>query len=400
MRVLIVCQYYYPENVVIAPIAEELAKRGHEVSVITGLPNYGYPDILPGYKKMRFETINHVKVYRVKLHPRKTGTVNLVLNYLSFWKNSVSFIKRFHEDFDLVYSMCLSPITAISSANVYSKKHNVPHILHCLDLWPESPVATGAIKRDSFVYKILFRLSKNIYSKTSRILISSPSFESYLRNTIGLKDKDIRFVPQPPLVMENKAGPIVYDGKFNIVYAGNIGTLQMVEEFVKAVFLLPIEYKDVQFHIIGSGQRLNEVLSLIKRYSLEKKVIYHGLVPSEEVGRYLKGAELIFMGLKFESDSAVSKTIPNKVISDLYFGKPIVASISGDGEKVLASANGSFFAGGTPEEIETALEEALSSSKGKLEEMGKNNRDYFDKHFSFSKVMDQLEEEFKDNKKE
>lgn len=398
MRILIVCQYYYPENVVIAPIAEEFARRGHEVTVVTGLPNYGYPGILPGYKKNTVETINHVKVYRVSLHARKKGKINLILNYLSFWFHSVSFLKRFKEKYDIVYSMCLSPITSVSGANVYAKKHHVPHILHCLDLWPESPVATGAIKRDSAAYKILFRLSRNIYSKTTRVLISSPSFESYFRDVLKLPDLDISFVPQPPLVKASSGNAIVYDGSFNVVYAGNIGTLQMVEEFVKAISLLPKDCS-AEFHIIGSGQRLSEVLSLIKRYSLEKSVIYHGIVSSEEVGRYLEGADLIFMGLKNEIDSPVSKTIPNKVISDLYFGVPIVASIAGDGEKILQEAGGALFAGGSPEDISQALLLASNTSKEKLDEMGRNNKKFFEERFSFSKVIDQIEEEFKDIKK-
>ena len=140
MRLLIICQYYYPENFVITNIAESLVKEGHSVDVLTGKPNYGYGYILPEYKNITEEVINGVNVYRVNIYPRKHSRLSIIRNYLSFWKNSKKWVRRCKEKYDRVFSMSLSPITICSAGNLYSKKYGVPHVIHCVDLWPESVI--------------------------------------------------------------------------------------------------------------------------------------------------------------------------------------------------------------------------------------------------------------------
>ena len=138
MKILAVCQYYYPENIVFTNVCEELVKLGHDVTVLTGKPNYGYGQIIPEYKKVKFEVINGVKVHRVNLIARKKSRLSIIKNYLSFWANSKKWVRNCKEKFDIVYSMSLSPVTILSAGNLYKKKHHVKHVVHCVDLWPES----------------------------------------------------------------------------------------------------------------------------------------------------------------------------------------------------------------------------------------------------------------------
>ena len=182
MKILVVCQFYYPENFVITRIAEKLAEYGHDVTVLTGKPNYGYGYILPGYENIDSEIINGVKVERVNLKPRKTSRKSIIDNYLSFWKNSKKWVKKCKTKYDVVYSMSLSPVTILSAGNLYKKKFVVPHIVHCVDLWPESVLVTNAVKKNSLIYKILYRWSKKLYSKADEILIGSPAFELFKTN--------------------------------------------------------------------------------------------------------------------------------------------------------------------------------------------------------------------------
>ena len=181
MKILIVSQHYYPENFTITKIAEELFCYGHDVTVLTGKPNYGLGHILEGYEDVKYEEINGVKVHRVNLVPRKKGRFSIIRNYLSFWKNSKKWIRNTKEKFDIVYTMSLSPVTVLSAGNLYKKKHNVPHVVHCVDLWPESVLATKAVRKHSLMYLILYIWSKKLYSKVDKVLIGSPSFkeESY-----------------------------------------------------------------------------------------------------------------------------------------------------------------------------------------------------------------------------
>ena len=157
MKILVVCQLYYPENVVINKICERLVAQGNDVTVLTGKPNYGYGYILPEYKNVKYEEINGVKVHRVKLYPRKKSRLSIIHNYLSFWRNSKKWVRRCKEQFDIVYSMSLSPVTILSAGNLYKKKHHVKHVVHCVDLWPESVLVTNAVKKNSLAYKILYK---------------------------------------------------------------------------------------------------------------------------------------------------------------------------------------------------------------------------------------------------
>ena len=130
MRILVVCQYYYPENVVITPICEALAARGNEVQVITGKPNYGFGHILPGYEKIKDEVINGVKVHRLPLVARKKSRISLIRNYLSFWKNAKHYLAHLKEDYDLVYSMSMSPLISVEGGEIYAKIHGRFWLFH------------------------------------------------------------------------------------------------------------------------------------------------------------------------------------------------------------------------------------------------------------------------------
>jgi glycosyltransferase involved in cell wall biosynthesis len=397
MRILVVCQYYYPENVVITPICEDLVKRGHEVHVVTGKPNYDFGEILPGYERINDEIVNGVFIHRLDLSPRKDSRLSLIKNYLSFWRHSKHYLAHLKDNYDIVYGMSMSPLLSLDGAGVYAKKHQVPELIHCLDLWPESAVIAGNVRKGSLFYKILYRSSRRIYSSADEILISSPSFEEYFRNVLKLPEMKIVPIPQPPLVSPLPSTGIPYTKKLNIVYAGNLGNLQLIENYVNACALVNPNY-DFTFHILGAGSRLNDVLKIVEAKHLEDRVTYHSIIPASDVPAYFVNATALVVSLA-DTPSPVSKTIPNKLISSLYYGRVILASIGGDGHKVLEEAGGSFFATEDPADIARNIEKIFSSSPESLQKMGENNKKYFTEHYDFTKVMDHLESELKLAKK-
>ena len=132
MRILVVCQYYYPENFQITPICEQLAADGHDVTVVTGLPNYPTGIIPEEYKTgHRDEVLNGVHVIRCHEIGRKKGVAYLALNYLSFVRSSLSMVRKLPDDFDVVFVYQLSPVLMGLSALKYSKRHNKPLFLYC-----------------------------------------------------------------------------------------------------------------------------------------------------------------------------------------------------------------------------------------------------------------------------
>ena len=392
MKILVVTPHYYPENFSITSLCEEWARRGHDVFVVTDQPNYGYNRILEGYEKVFDEVINGVRVHRIKTYPRKLSRKSIIINYLTFYARSRHYLGRMKENFDVVYSMSLSPVVAVSGANLYAKKHHVKHVLHCLDLWPESVLVTKAVKEKSLMYKILYHWSRSIYSKADEVVVSSPSFETYFREVLKLRLLPIVSIAQPPLLLPQVGEDKEYKHAHNLVYAGNIGTLQLVENLVRAVSLL--KDIDIHLHLIGMGTRTDAVKALIKEGHLEDKVTLYGTKPRGVTASFFPNATAIAVTLS--NEGTVGKTIPSKLTSSLYYGRPIFACIEGDGREVLSQAGGSVFSEGeSPEQLAEAMKKLCALSNEELDSLGKKNRAYFDAHFSLDTIADEVLKELK-----
>ena len=372
MKILAVCQLYYPENIVFTNICEELVKNGNDVTVLTGKPNYGYGEILPEYKDVKYEEINGVKVHRVNLKARKKSRLSIIKNYLSFWNNSKKWIKKCKEEYDIIYSMSLSPVTILSPGNLYKKKHHVKHVVHCVDLWPESVLITHAVRKNSLMYKILYRWSRSLYDKVDHVIIGSPSYDEYFKNVLKL-EKKTTFVPLPSLIEENNAEPYKYSKKFNILYCGNLGLIQNIESIPAAMKLM--DNPDIQFHVIGMGPKSDELVSLVKENGLEDKVVYHGPIPAKKAAAYFASADALYVSLKDEG--YVGKTIPNKLVMSMAFGKPIIGVVGGDGKKLLEESGGGIVSENEPQKIANAINELFNKTPEERKKLGKLNQDFY-----------------------
>lgn len=392
MRILIVSQYYYPERFSVTDIAEQLVKLGNEVTVLTGKPNYGYQKIFEGYEKVKFEVINGVNVHRVKLYPRKHSRLSIIKNYLSFYKNAKRKVNKLDKDFDLVLGISLSPVISIAPAIKYAKKNKVPCVLYCEDLWPESTVVTGAVRKNSLMYKILYKWSVSLYKKFDKIIISSPSFKDYFFNELKITDKQFPVVYQPILLSTKKAEPIRYSHKHNIVYAGNIGSLQLIDELVDAMKFVKSE--DTKLYLMGMGSGLERIKQKIASEHLENLAEYVGALPIEKAEAYYYNADALVVSLK--NSGTVGKTIPNKAIQYMKYGRPLLGVIQGDGKELLSKANGTIFSNEDPKDIAKAIDELLIKEKDQL---GLNNKQYFENNLASEKLVAQLFEELKDVKK-
>ena len=390
MKILIVSKVYYPEFFSVNQVAEKFVKDSHEVTVVTSIPNTGFGMNLPEYKDRKFEVLNGVNVYRLKCVPRKNkGKLNIIQNYLSFWSKSKRFIRHMKEEFDVVLSFVISPVISMSGANIYAKKHNVPHINMCEDLWPESTVAVGSIKKGSFFYKILFKWSRDLYLHVDKIVVSSPSFIDYFKDVLNLPDKEFVYINQPILRGEKELPPFEYKSKKNIVYAGNIGTLQLVDKLIEAMQI--VEDKEVVLHLLGAGSQLDLILNKIKEAGLEDRVIYHGKFPIEEVETYFRNADALVVILK--ENGPVGKTIPNKAIQYLLYKKPIIGVIKGDGRDLLAKANGSIFADEYVKDIARAIDDLCKLDDKSKAKLGENNLNYYMDNLQNEKLIQLLEDE-------
>lgn len=393
MKILVVSQYYYPERFSVTDICEELVKQGHEVSVVTGRPNYGFHRILKEYKHAKYEELNGVRINRVKTAPRKLSRISIINNYLSFWFFGKRFAKHIKEKFDVVLSISLSPVISISPALKYAKKNNVPCVLYCQDLWPESTLVTKAVRKNSLTYKALFKWSKSIYSKCDKIVISSPSFKDYFEKELGIVNKTFNVVNQPILLSNSSEKPVIYENNHNLVYAGNIGKIQLTDLLIDAMKL--IKTKDAKLHLMGMGSELEQIKAKIAKDNLQDKVVYEGAFPIEKAETYYKNADALIVSLK--NEGYVGKTIPNKAIQYMKYGKPLVVVAEGDAKDMLKKAKGSIFAEQNPKDIAEAFDKIFALRE--KDQFGLNNKTYFENNFTTEKLTHLLVDELMSAKK-
>lgn len=388
MKILVVCQHYFPENFAINEITRQLVCFGHEVTVLTGQPNYGFDGIAKGYENVFHEVIDGVNVHRVKIFPRRSGRLSIIKNYLSFWAHSKAWTRKTKQSFDVVYSMSLSPIISVSAGNLYSKKHKVPHLLHCVDLWPESTVVTKNIKYNGLLYRFLLSWSRRIYRHTTEILIGSPSFKNYFDDVLKIKEKGLTYVPQPALVNVCSEDPINYPEGTHIVYAGNLGSLQLLDLLVDTADKLK-SHGLFYFHVIGMGSMKASFLQDIKQRKLEDRVIYHGPMPSQKAAGYFVNADALWVSLK--NEGIVGKTIPNKLIMYLGFGKPIIGVVGGDSKTLLQETHGAILCNEDSSDISEQIARFALLSKKEKALIGSRNKKYFDDHFQSVQLIRAIE---------
>lgn len=389
MKLLIVCQYYYPEPFRVTDLCEKLVEMGHDVNVITGLPNYPMGSLLPEYKKgkRRDEVINGVNVHRCFTIGRRKGVFFRVLNYYSFSLSSSFYASKLKEDYDVVFVYQLSPIMMANAAVRYKKKHGKKLVLYCLDLWPESLVA-GGIRRGTPIYKYYFRKSKKIYEQSDRILTTSEKFGDYLQDVFVLSENKINYLPQ---YAESFYSPKVChkerDDYIDLLFAGNIGAVQSIETIIKAADILR-DNPQIRWHIVGDGSDYEKCKALADRLNLSN-VIFYGRKQPKEMPQVYKKADAMLITMS--KAPLLSLTLPAKVQSYMAAGKPVLCAADGEIVTIVEKAQCGFCVPAEDAQglARIAKEFAESADHSKL---GQNARLYYEEFFLKERFFEQLEQ--------
>lgn len=376
MKILVVCQYYDPEPFRIGDICRALIAKGHEVTVVTGQPNYPEGEIYPGYEKdkRRHEVLDGVEVHRCFTMPRKSGVLHRFLNYYSFMLSSCRFVKKLPGDYDVVLVNQLSPVMMAKAGILYGRKHKKKVVMYCLDLWPESLIA-GGIGRGSLIYKYFHRVSRKIYTKMDKILVTSREFTGYLQSQFGICEEKIQHLPQYAEELFDTVPEVEREEKLNLTFAGNIGEVQSVETILQAARKL--QDKPVAFHIVGGGSDLERLQNMAADWNL-KNVVFYGRRPVSEMPEFYAKADAMLVTLK--ADPVLSLTLPGKVQSCMAAGKPILGAVDGETARVIAEAECGYC--GKAEDADALAENISAFAKADKEKMGQNARKYYDKCFT------------------
>ncbi|QIE76238.1 glycosyltransferase family 4 protein [Glaesserella parasuis] len=399
MRIALVTQYFWPETFSVNDLVKELVSQGHTVDIFTGKPNYPDGNIFEGYEKNGLqveEFIPGATIYRVPLYPRgQKSAKGLAINYLSFvWYGLMYFPKMAdHKNYDHIFAVSLSPITSVIPAIYLGYKKNTPVTMWVLDLWPESLITTGYIK-NKIILNSIKCLVKWIYLKSDKIFVQSSAFVDSISEYVD--KKKITYFPNFSIdlvqnISRSTAIPIeilnLLDNNFGIVFTGNLGTAQAVETIMDAAKYLQ-DINDIKLVLVGSGSMHSWLEDTISKNNIHN-IILAGRYNSDEMPQFLSRAKGLLVTLK--NEYIYSQTIPAKVQTYLASGKPIIASLNGEGAKIIEEAQAGYTC-----EAENAVELAkmikklYESSDEEQRSLGENGRRYFLEQFEIKKQVKKL----------
>lgn len=394
-HILVISQYFYPESFRINDMCIEWVKRGYKVTVLTGIPNYpqgrfyeGY-----GYTKRRKESWNGMEILRIPLIPRGNSSFGMVCNYLSFVVSGFFWKVFTRVKADYVFMFEVSPMTQALVGVWYAKKHKIPCYLYVQDLWPDSvEVVTGI--RSKLVLGPIGRMVDYIYKCCDKIFTASQSLaEEIVKRNVS--DHKVEFWPQyaEEFYRPIRAEHVKQKKKFVITFTGNIGYAQGLDILPRVAELLKQQNSNVIFRIVGDGRYKKEFESDIKNRNVSEMFEMLGRKPAIKIPEILADSDAAF--LSFADNPLFAKMIPAKLQSYMACGIPIIASVTGESQRIIEEAECGICCsiGDTRGLIDSIVKmsQMLEEEKNK---MGNRAREYCEEHFNKKTLMDYMERYF------
>lgn len=367
LRILVVTQCFYPDIYAVNDIVEEMVKRGHKVTVLTGLPDYTTSKIPPEYRhgKRRHEHYKGADVYRVQTIARHHGPIWRSLNYLSFvvtgsfraWTQDFT---KTEAGFDVIYVWEVSPVTMAVPAIRLAKRYRKPLFLYCMDIWPECVKAMGINERN-LAFPIIHAWSRLIYNACDHIAVSSKPFFTYLEKMNRVPLSRMSYLPQYADDALLRSDFIKQpDGHVDFLFIGNIGKAQKLDCLIRAMSVFKKREDDssvankVTLHIVGGGSDEERIRELTQRLGLTDRIRFYGPKPAAEAAQYYKKADVCVLTL--DGSTQIGDTLPGKLQTYMAAGKPVIAAANGATKEIIEESCCGIC---TPAGDDRALGEAL-----------------------------------------
>ncbi|MEN8134156.1 MAG: glycosyltransferase family 4 protein [Thermodesulfobacteriota bacterium] len=397
MRILIVSQYFWPENFRVNDLTQELVKRGHGVTVLTGIPNYPAGKVFDAFKTDRkaFDYYAGAKVCRVPMFTRGSGSLRLLLNYLSFVLGACFFgpWRLRGQLFDVIFVFEPSPVTVGIPAVLLGRLKQAPVVFWALDLWPETLAAVGVV-RSPRVLTAIGRLVRFIYNRCALVLGQSRGFLENIAKYCDDSSKiryfpswaedvfcqdDLKYAPEVPNV----------EGAFNVLFAGNVGEAQDFPAVLDAAESLK-HNPAIRWLVVGDGRMTDWLHAEVERRGLQQCFLLFGRFPVERMPSFYAHADALLVSLK--RDPAFSLTIPGKVQSYLMASLPLLGMLDGEGANVIRSAEaGLVCPAGDATGLAQAVLQLAAMTRDRRLILGSNGRAYAHREFSREVLMERLE---------
>jgi glycosyltransferase involved in cell wall biosynthesis len=389
LRILLINQWFDPEPAIKGlAFAKGLTRLGHTVEVLTGFPNYPGGRVYEGYRvrPLQREQIDGISVVRVPLYPsHDRSRVGRVANYASFAFSAatigIAAVRR--PDVVHVYH---PPATTGLAAIATRAFCGCPFVYDIQDLWPDT-VATSGMMTSSWVNGALDRWCRYLYRSARRIVVVTPGFRDALCAR-GVPPEKIEIIYNwcsqenlcPPAPTGVSAASFGMADRFNVVFAGNMGTAQALDCVLEAARLTAGRLPKVQFVFVGGGIDVPRLRRRAVDMELEN-VRFLPPMPLNEIGRVLQFADALLVHL---ADKPLFRiTIPSKIPAYMAAGRPILAAVRGDAADLVRRAGcGVVCEPDSPVDLAAAVGELTRLEGAGLHRLGLNGRAFYDRCLS------------------
>jgi len=386
-RILIYTNHFYPEQFKINEVVDWMSKEGFHIRVITCIPNYPLGKFFKGYgiKSIRDDYYrNNVIVNRLPLIPRGNGNYfTRLLNYLTFFVSTFFFtlyLLLFVKKYDKILVHHTSPILIAIHPIFYGFFYRTEKYLWDLDIWPDTLNALGVIQ-SKIILKLIESIVIFIYSFYNKILISSKGFREIIKNRF--KGEIIYFPNWAESIIEkNIHNPKIITNlpldNFIIMYTGNIGYAQNFNLLAKTINYL--KNQKIHWVFIGEGSFKKKFIKTLKSYKVLEKCQFINQVNISEIPSYTYYSDALFLSLT--GNDLFSKTVPAKLQTYMALGKPIIASIKGEGADLIRKSNSGIVEKNSSYiELASSINKFLKLDKTEMKSIGKNGRKFYEKTF-------------------
>lgn len=391
MKILVFSQYFFPENFRINILCRELVCRGHQVTVVTGYPQYPVGRLYDGYGfDIPYDREwEGVRIERVRVTPRGNNVIGMLRNMVSYVTAANRWVEECNERYDAVYVFEVSPVTVGLPAVKYKEKFGVPMYFNLQDLWPENVEEVLGIKFWPVSFAIN-RVVDRIYTACDKILCASNGFVENLRQR-GVSSEKLIYWPQfcaEPELEQAEKPEIFAEDKINIVFAGNLGDAQGLDLLVQAAQKL--KGSGIRWYLVGDGRARRRLEKLVQDHGIAEDVVFVGRVSTEEADRYVHFADFAY--LSFQDNKIFNMTIPAKLQTYLACGTPIIAAAGGESVKLIQENECGLVSRAELVELTETVKKAAALSDAEKQKMSVAARKCYLEQFTMKKLVDELEE--------
>ena len=392
-RILYVTQWFEPEPNIVKglPFVRALIASGHEVDVLTGLPNYPTGKIYPGYRLRPFQQaqVGGITVKRLPLYPsHDTSSAGRAVNFLSFFAAVLAYLLLRGRRYDLWY-VYHPPITVGLAAALARAVARRPFALEIQDLGPDTGVVSG-MAGTSRMSGLLSARCAFTYRRAKRIVVQSQGIADRLLSR-GVAEARLAVVrnwadESALRLPEADRAALGMTPRFTIVYGGNLGRMQALGTALDAMALLTARNSEVELILIGDGIERAALEDAAKERDL-RNVRFVGRVAQNEIGRWFAAADALL--LHIAGDPLFEITIPSKTQYYLACGRPVIAGIGGEAAGILADSGAAIVV--PPEDavaLAGAFERMAAKSAAERAAMGEAGRSYYRERLSFESGID------------